>query len=75
LRFEFGYSGHPKKTKENKFGNNCSNPLESLAKNGISLEGITILWEKILANTPNPKLLQSIPVVSFAGHYADSNPL
>jgi hypothetical protein len=35
--------------------------LWSLAKNGISLEGIIIFLEKILAKTPNPELLQSIP--------------
>jgi hypothetical protein len=33
-----------------------------LPKNGISLEGIIIFLEKILAKTPNPKLLWSIPV-------------
>jgi hypothetical protein len=30
-------------------------------KDGISREGITIFLEKILAKTPNPKLLQSVP--------------
>jgi hypothetical protein len=50
--------GHPKKTKETEFGNNHPKPLESLAKNGISLEGITIFLKKIL---PNPELLQSVP--------------
>jgi hypothetical protein len=34
--------------------------LGALAKNGISLEGIIIFLEKILAKTPNPELLRSI---------------
>jgi hypothetical protein len=39
----------------------AQNRLGAWPKNGISFEGITILLEKILAKTPNPKLLQSIP--------------
>jgi hypothetical protein len=31
-RTEFGDSGHPKKTKETKFGDNHPKPLGSLAK-------------------------------------------
>jgi hypothetical protein len=33
---EFGDLGHPKKTKETKFGDNHPKLLGSLAKNGIS---------------------------------------
>jgi hypothetical protein len=59
---EFGNSGHLKKTKETKFGNNHPKPLESLAKKwSLSFEGIIIFLEKISAKTSNPKLLQSIP--------------
>jgi hypothetical protein len=57
---EFGDSGHPKKTEETEFGNNRPKPLGSLAKNGISLEGITIFLEKILAKTPNPDFCEQV---------------
>jgi hypothetical protein len=73
----FGYLGHlgdpnnqiqrtespkePNHLNAPKFSDNCPKPLWSLAKNGISLEGIIIFLEKILAKTPNPELLQSIP--------------
>jgi hypothetical protein len=56
---EFGDSGHPKNTEETEFGDNRPKPLVSLAKNGISFEGITIFLEKISAKTPNPELLRS----------------
>jgi hypothetical protein len=39
----------------------AQNRCGALPKNGISLEGIIIFLEKILAKTPNPELLQSIP--------------
>jgi hypothetical protein len=39
----------------------AQNHLGASPKNGISFEGITIFLEKLLAKTPNPKLLQSIP--------------
>jgi hypothetical protein len=55
----FGYSGHPKKIAQNRLG--------VLPKNGISFEGITIFLEKILAKTPNPEVLQSIPELSSPG--------
>jgi hypothetical protein len=65
---EFGDSGHPKKTEETDlFGDNRPKPLGSLAKNGISLEGITIFLEKISAKTPNPELLRSIPGEKLSG--------
>jgi hypothetical protein len=51
---KFGDLGCPKKTGETKFGNNRPKLLGALPKNGISLEGITIFLEKILAKTPNP---------------------
>jgi hypothetical protein len=51
---EFGNLGHPKKTGETEFGNNRPKLLGASPKNGISLEGITIFLEKILAKTPNP---------------------
>jgi hypothetical protein len=38
-------------------------------KNGISLEGIIIFLEKILAKTPHPKLLRSIPVEARQHHH------
>jgi hypothetical protein len=40
----------------------AQNRLGASPKNGISLEGIIIFLEKILAKTPNPELLRSIPV-------------
>jgi hypothetical protein len=40
----------------------AQNHLGASPKNGISLEGIIIFLEKILAKTPNPELLRSIPV-------------
>jgi hypothetical protein len=40
----------------------AQNHLGASQKNGISLEGIIIFLEKILAKTPNPELLRSIPV-------------
>jgi hypothetical protein len=39
----------------------AQNHLGASPKNGISLEGIILFLEKILAKTPNPELLQSIP--------------
>jgi hypothetical protein len=42
----------------------AQNRLEASPKNGISLEGIIIFLEKILAKTPNPELLRSIPASS-----------
>jgi hypothetical protein len=54
----------PKKTEENQRKPNLAIIAQNrgaLPKSGISFEGITIFLEKILAKTPNPKLLRSIP--------------
>jgi hypothetical protein len=43
----------------------AQNRLGASPKNGISLEGIIMFLEKILAKTPNPELLRSIPVAKI----------